>query len=326
MYDMQTNVITDDDAQEINTTENDEVFMPEGWAEGDDLFADPSTWTGNADAQEGDTGSGGETNAEEVPPTTEETTDGGNEQEAEAGELPTTQQEAAAPRKLKFQATIDHNTQDVEIDESELPTLYQKAQNLDRAQERSRQSGATLSKLDKLAKLLEYNDTDDFFKGTVDNLIEQRKNELVAEGVHATVADRIARQDYADLLSDVSGTPSKPATPVPGRDFTAETQELLSKHPELGPASPVPNEVVLEAARPGGPTLLQAYESYLSKQKTSMSKTEKAELEALRKENKTLKQNAEAARRAPVTSAIKGGATKEEADDPFLKGFNSEIW
>ena len=45
------------------------------------------------------------------------------------------------------------------------------------------------------------------------------------------------------------------------------------------------------------------------------------------KENKTLKQNADAASRAPVRSATQGGATNEAADDPFLKGLlAANVW
>ena len=308
------------DAQPTEPEKEFEIGLPAGWGEGDDIFADPSTWHGEQPAAEG---SQDTDTTEGEAPTTEQTAEGTDEQGAKAEELPTTQDEAAAPRKLKFQVTIDHQVRDVEVDESELPSLYQKAQNLDRAQERQRQGNARLSRMEKLAKTLEYNDTEDFFKGTVENLVTQRKNELVSEGVHAAVAERMARQDYAELLADVGNTQSAPANGTSDRDFPGETRELLSKHPELGPANPVPNEVLVDAARPNGPTLLEAYENYLQRQKDS----EKAELNALRKENKTLKQNAEAASRAPVRSATKGGATGVEAEDPFLKGLLAEdLW
>ncbi len=307
------------DAQDAGSDTEFEIGLPEGWGEGDDIFADPSTWTGGT-AKEGPQETD---NTEGEVPTTEPEAGGKEEQGAEAEELPTTQAEAAAPRKLKFQAMIDHQAQDIVIDESDLPTLYQKAQNLDRAQERQRQGSARLGKMEKLAKALEYTDTDDFYKGTVENLIAQRKNELVAEGVHSAVAERMAQQDYADLMSDVGNAPAAPTNGTPDRNFTGETRELLSAHPELGPSNPVPQEVVLDAARPGGPSLLQAYENYLQRQK----KSEQAEMNALRKENKTLKQNAEAASRAPVRSATKGGATDVAADDPFLKGLLSDdLW
>ena len=307
------------DAQTSEPDTEFEIGLPDGFGDGDDIFADPSEWKGstsNEGSQESDT-------TESDAPTTEQSAEGNEEQGAETEQLPTTQPEVAAPRKLKFQATIDHQSQDVEIDESDLPTLYQKAQNLDRAQERQRQGSARLGKMEKLAKALEYTDTDDFYKGTVENLVAQRKNELIAEGVHAAVAERMAQQDYADLMSDVGNTQAAPTNGTPDRNFTGETRELLSKHPELGPGNPVPQEVVLEAARPGGPSLLQAYESYLQRQK----KSEQAEMNALRKENKTLKQNAEAASRAPVRSATKGGATGVTEEDPFLKGLLSDdIW
>ena len=123
------------DAQTSEPDTEFEIGLPDGFGDGDDIFADPSEWKGstsNEGSQESDT-------TESDAPTTEQSAEGNEEQGAETEQLPTTQPEVAAPRKLKFQATIDHQSQDVEIDESDLPTLYQKAQNLDRAQERQRQ-------------------------------------------------------------------------------------------------------------------------------------------------------------------------------------------
>ena len=65
-----------------------------------------------------------------------------------------------------------------------------------------------------------------------------------------------------------------------------------------------------------GERVLVAYSKYTKKQ-------EKADKARLQKENKTLKQNAEAAKRAPVRGVTKGGAVDDGEEDPFLKGFNS---
>ena len=322
---MDENVIMLEDQPSELIPENNPV-LPEGFGEGDDIFADPATWKGNADVQ-ADKNESGTDNADGEAPTTEQEADSEGDQGTEAEGQPTKQSEGTGSRKLKFTATIDHKTEDVEIDESELPTIYQKARNTDRAQERQRKSSDSLKKMEKLSKALEYTDIDDFYKGTVDNLVTQRKNELIAEGVHSAVAERMAKEDYAELLAVVNAPQNAPAPSEGARDFDAETQELLAKHPELNAGNPVPDEVIMEAATPGGPSLLQAFENYLARQRASMRQTEKAELNALRKENKTLKQNADAASRAPVRSATQGGATNEAADDPFLKGLlAANVW
>ena len=46
------------------------------------------------------------------------------------------------------------------------------------------------------------------------------------------------------------------------------------------------------------------------------------EIEALRQEIATLRQNAEAAQRAPVTAASTGGNEGNDAEDLFRKGFD----
>ena len=322
---MEDNVIMLED-QPSDLLPDDAPILPEGFGEGDDIFADPSTWKGNADVHTSE-GESGTDNAEGEAPTTEQNAESEGDQGTEAEGQPTKQSEGTGSRKLKFQATIDHKIEDVEIDESELPTIYQKARNTDRAQERQRQGSARLGKMEKLSKALEYTDIDDFYKGTVENLVNQRKNELTAEGVHPAVAERMAKEDYAELLAGLNANPPASAPSEGARDFDAETQELLAKHPELNVNNPVPDEVILEAATPKGPSLLQAYENYLARKQASTRQSEKAELNALRKENKTLKQNADAASRAPVRSATQGGATNEMADDPFLKGMMSAaIW
>ena len=99
----------------------------------------------------------------------------------------------------------------------------------------------------------------------------------------------------------------------PERDFKPEVAELLKNYPELK-GKTLPEEVVQSTVQ-GGLSLTAAYTKYLQKQT-------KAENERLQKENKVLKQNADAAKRAPVRGVAKTGATKIEAEDAFLKGFN----
>ena len=85
----------------------EDVLLPEGWTEDEDLFAG-----------DGDDSPASPEDAPEDAPT--------------AGETP-------AGRKLRFTARVDHEDREVELDESELPGLYQRAQVTERAQRRLRE-------------------------------------------------------------------------------------------------------------------------------------------------------------------------------------------
>ena len=97
------------------------------------------------------------------------------------------------------------------------------------------------------------------------------------------------------------------------RDYAAEVAELLRQHPELR-GRPLPDDVTRAAVDEGTP-LSEAYRAYAERET-------KAELARLREENRVYRQNAEAARRAPVQGVADSGAETKGAD-PFLAGFNS---
>ena len=92
----------------------EDVLLPEGWTEDEDLFA--------AEAEDGA--------AENAGP-----------QENVPEEAPATGRRAAGS-KLRFTARVDHEDREVELDENELPDLYQKAQATERAQRRLRELSA----------------------------------------------------------------------------------------------------------------------------------------------------------------------------------------
>ena len=91
----------------------EDILLPEGWTEDEDLFA--------ADAPE-------ENGDEALPPA---------EDAPEAA--PTTDAPPAQDAKLRFTARVDHEDREVELDESELPAIWQKAQATERAQRRLRE-------------------------------------------------------------------------------------------------------------------------------------------------------------------------------------------
>ena len=103
-------------------------------------------------------------------------------------------------------------------------------------------------------------------------------------------------------------------------DFRREVSELLEVYPQLrerfskGEALPI--EVVAVCAQEKIPLRVAYAEHELN--------AAKIELEQLRRENEILRQNTNAAAKAPVKSVALGGSTNEQRKDPFLEGFFSE--
>ena len=97
------------------------------------------------------------------------------------------------------------------------------------------------------------------------------------------------------------------------RDLRAEAEAFFAQRP----GSQMP-ETVLDAWL-GGMSLSQAYAQH-------EAQICRAESWRLARENQVLRQNAEAAGRAPVRGVNGGGDTRPEPEDPFLSGFNDERW
>ena len=111
--------------------------------------------------------------------------------------------------------------------------------------------------------------------------------------------------------TNVNPAQAEPVTEVPERDFAAEAEALIEARPELR-GKPLPDGVLRNQP------LLRAYLDH-EQRETS------AELERLREENRVYRQNAEAAKRSPVSGAAHPGGDDPEAD-PFLTGFNGSGW
>lgn len=315
----------------ITMPEDDDVLLPDGWAEGDDIFAEEE-WTGETGADESgedpaQESEEGMVDEDENPaPTTEQETPS-DDVGAGKGEAPTTEQvPAAAANRLKFKARVDREDLDVEVDESELPTLYQKAQVTDRVQAKLAKVAPTLEKAETLARSLGYDNLDAMLASASENYQSSEVKRLVGEGVHEEVAkDMVARKmataaqrGQAEVpAEDRPAEESAPTSAATARDFQAEAQELLRERPDLR-GKTLPQEVV-NACVKGNKNLLVAYAEYEARQ-------EKAEAERLRKENDILKQNAASAAKAPVKGATGGGATDTKPRDPFEEGFDSDYY
>ena len=116
--------------------------------------------------------------------------------------------------------------------------------------------------------------------------------------------------------TNVNPAQAEPVTEVPERDFAAEAEALIEARPELR-GKPLPDGVLRAALEENQP-LLRAFLAHEQRETA-------AELERLREENRVYRQNAEAAKRSPVSGAANPGGDDPEAD-PFLTGFNGSGW
>lgn len=304
------------------SSEEYEAILPEGWADGDDLF-DVDSWTGNAAAaDEPEESSEKEADNEEAeadgePAPAIEQADGSEESGDDGVEIPATEQ-TPAKAKLKFSAQIDHKMEDVELDEDDLPTIYQKAHATDRMKARLAQARPLIDRGNQLAKILGYDSIDAMLDSVEASYRQSEVDRLTSEGVHPDVAKEFVESKAQRAIASIPETVENDDSETPAaRDFKAEVTDLLRAHPELR-GTRLPDEVV-KACVVGGRSLAGAFDEY------SRKKTE-AENRAVKAENKRLKQNADAARRAPVRGVSKGGVTDTKPDDPFLIGFNSDRW
>ena len=309
-----------------STTTQEDAILPDGWDGSTDFFEWASTDT-KADepvVSEAPAAEESGTEESEEAPTTGTEAEENVESVAAEGTEPTTSDEAnAQPAKIKFDANINHRVKTVEIDQSELPDLYQKAYAADKFKKKLNAKTAELEEAEVVSKILGYDSVSAMLAAAKQSFEDTEIERLTNERVHPTIAkDTVARkikeiEESVTKGRKASQEQNKDDTDQPTkagqRDFQPEVADLLETYPELR-GKTLPKEVVDAALK--GQTLIVAYTKYIQ-QKT------KADNDRLQKENKTLKHNAEAAKRAPVRGVAKGGATGEQADDPFLKGFNS---
>ena len=315
------------------TTTQDDALLPDGWDGETDFFAWASGEAKEADepvaesedksdTEEQTEEESGTEESEEAPTTGTEAEEDG-ESGTDDGEAPTTQPEPKEQStKIRFDANINHRVKSVEIDQSELPDLYQKAYAADKFRSKLNAKTAELEEAEVVSKILGYDSVKAMLAAAKQSFEDNEIERLTSEKVHPTIAKdtvtrRIREIEESVVKNRKAAPPEEEAEAKPTkageRDFAPEVADLLEAYPELR-GKTLPKEVVDATLQ--GQNLTVAYTRYIQKQ-------EKADKARLQKENKVLKQNAEAAKRAPVRGVAKGGATGEQADDPFLKGFNS---
>ena len=306
-------------------TDDDDALLPDGWAEGDDIFADED-WTGDEqadesaadpvkDSEEGDV----DEDAESAPTPEQDNTsndNGGTQTDAPTPEQTT---EVKPNMKHKFKATFDREEREVEVDlEAELPSIWQKSQVTDRVQAKLAKMSPVYEKAERLSRSLGYENLEAMLNSAEENYVNAEVNRLKAEGANEEMAkDYVARKmaSAASVEPKVETEQKSVANDAPhGRDFRAEATSLIQARPDLA-GKQLPNEVL--TAFNAGKNLLAAYTEYEARQA-------KAEVAKLRKENEIYKQNAASAAKAPVKGVSGGGATDTKAKDPFEEGFDSD--
>lgn len=305
--------------------DEDTPILPDGWADGDDLFTD-SDDAAEVDtaAEPGATDTGVAEDAADTDglPTTESGEDAAQDAETDTETTDTTESGASQAEEtmLRFKALVDHEDIDVELKESELPTIYQKARVTDRVQQRLAEMTPTVEMAARLARQMGYDSPQDMLNAAAQNYHDAEIEKLTSEGVHPEVARDIVERRLQDVAAPTQRAVAQEDAVVNtgvDRDYQAEVEELLQARPQLrGQALP---DAVSRAAVEGDKRLLLAYLDYEAQQA-------QAENERLRKENEIYKQNAATAARSPVRGVSGGGATDLKPSDPFLDGFNSSDW
>lgn len=319
--------------QEVPMDDEVEAILPDGYAEGDDFFS-PDAWTGenaadSASADDAQTeAEGTQTDTEtDAAPATEpaEEPASADDGDADAAVPATDAQETMPSTKRRVRYQFDHEDREEEIDDADLPELLQKARSVDRYKQRLDSAQSVQDKLTSTARAMKYDSAEAFLDAILENAKSSEMEALRGKGVPDEIAEDYVSRKYAGAAAPAVQTAQQTQDTQAqsgGRDYVAEAKELLTARPGLA-GKELPAEVYAAASQPGV-TLLQAYTEY--ERKATQAEAEKARNEAdkLRKENRILKNNADSADRAPVSGVSKGGrAEDKDANDPFLKGFNS---
>lgn len=286
---------------ELMTTgigEEYEPMLPDGWQEGDDIFADADNWSGDADGQTAVEGATDQTEtteeAAEVPTTDAETENGEaqNAEEAQPEALPTEPTPAPNQRILKLR--VNHTEHEVDVNQlsdEALVERLQKAAAFDAMREQQNKQ--------KYRQIVQ----DQIYAG------------MTEDAAHMVATHKLGKSyPMEDQAPAPAAAPeaSAPTPAAPARDLRAEVAQVQALYPDF---KGVPAELVNEIVT--GKPVLTAYVEYRERQNAQAAAS-------LKKENAVLKQNAAAAARAPVKGVTGTGSPGTKATDPFLAGFNAD--
>lgn len=283
---------------------DDDPILPDGWKEGDDLFAEPDQVDAlQADESETDIGVGGENEGGESEAdarTKDDDTSGESQSDDEASEsAPPDGEEPIQERKSRvLKLKVNHNEEDLDIDamsDEDLTALLQKGRAFDALKE---------SENKKRYRTV--------YQEQLDAGLTEAAAKMVAQ--HEAGGKSYSLEDSEDTAPDSGSGPTGDAPgKAPVRDLKGEVEQLKALFPDV---KEIPDEVAQAAGK--GISVLTAYLAYREKQATKTAA-------ALKKENQVLRQNAASAAKAPVRGVSGGGAVQKK-EDPALKGFDMERW
>ena len=272
--------------------EDGDVLLPEGWTADTDIFDEAFSGGLALTADElsepclPESPDVAESPDREDAFTTGQPPETGPETGDGAGSARTTGQEQAPSETLRFSAVVDHEKRDVELDKSELPAVWQKAQVTDRVQNKLKQIGPDYRKARDTAEALGF--------ASIDAMLQSLRGSRSA-----------APQEQDTGRNGPRSTEEK--------SFGEQLKELKRINPRL---RQVPDEVIAASAA-GSMSLAEAYAAYKQRQDS---------VTALRLENQRLRHNAEAAAIAPVRGVSRGGAVNALPEDDFVRGFEADGW
>lgn len=221
---------------------------------------------------------------------------------------PAEQEQTPQPQTVRIK--FNHEEMDLPIDQ--IQVLAQKGMNYDKLMERVTKADAFNERSGRLAKELGYASAEEMIAQAEQNHINRQVEALMDEGNTEAMARFLVEQRMkaAQPAPQPEPTPQQePARPTLSPERKAELDEFIRAFPGV---TKLPDEVI--AANRSGVRLSLAYERYLNK--------------SAKQELAILKQNQAAAAKAPVTGVMgkPSPQAQSEAEDPFLKGFNSDIY
>lgn len=307
----------------VTPEQDEDIILPEGY-ENENIFDEPS-----GDGQDifgGDDtieGLGGEGEGAEDPAPEDQPEEQKPEKEdgvvADAGSsAPGEAQEKEAAGRFKFK----DGEQEVELQESDLPGIYRKAQEHAQLGGQVEQYRKQLNEINATAKALGFENVDQMVVKFREQYRDGEIKRLVDDGVNEEVARYMVESRMKQAQPEPK--PQQPAQAQPAetvRDaFRKQLTDLMQDKPalreQLASGGKLPQEVITAFVKDGTP-LRTAYAEYEAKEV-------RAEAERVRQENEILKQNEKNAARAPVKSVTAGGGTNAKGKDPFLMGFESD--
>lgn len=212
-----------------------------------------------------------------------------------------------AEEPLRFKVKYNHEEQELGYDEA-VP-LIQKGMNYDKLQEKLTQfeSDPRLALIEELAS--ENNMTTEEYISAVKEHKEQEKlNQLIQQNIPEELAREIleTRKLREEINSEKQTKVEEEKKNADFTDFFQYYKEANGKEYDHN-NDPIPQEVW--QANQNGVPLKYAYMEH--------------QLSQLQSQMKTIKQNEENAKRAPIGGLTQHGSNSPEAEDDFMRGFNS---